>query len=127
MMNKKKVIFLLTGVIVAVGFIVAGTFIYEKLPKVSASEYTKYCLFFAVLDDEICRNEIEGNTIVGKEIVFPPKTESIHYRYKMFLKTYTKYSKKQLEEEMKRLEKRLEDSKQYIGKSTEELNLGVQK
>lgn len=39
-------------------------------------------LYMALLDDEICRNELEGNIIGGEEIRFPPKAESLHYRYR---------------------------------------------
>ena len=35
-------------------------------------EFTRYALYMAVMDDEICRHELEGNRI-GEEIIkFPP-------------------------------------------------------
>ena len=36
-------------------------------------EYTRRALYMALLDDEICRNELEGNIIGGEEIRFPPR------------------------------------------------------
>ena len=126
MSNQKKFMFAFIGATLGVSLVIGGQMIYKKVPKVSFAEYSKYCLFFAVLDDEICRNELDGNTVEGKEIVFPQKTESIHYRYKLFLETYIKFSKGELEQEMKRLEKRLEESKQYIGKAKEEITIAVQ-
>ena len=50
----------------------------ERIPL---EEYTRYALYMAVMDDEICRNELEGNWIDGKEITFPPKMESLQQRY----------------------------------------------
>lgn len=39
----------------------------------------------AALDDEICRNELEGNQIGGEVITFPPKAETLQERYQLFL------------------------------------------
>ena len=47
-------------------------------------EYTRYALYMAALDDEICRNELEGKNIGGELILFPPKSESLQYRYHLF-------------------------------------------
>lgn len=96
---------------------------YKFLPKMSLKEYTKACLYIAVMDDEICRNELEGNFIEGEEIIFPNKKDSLKYKYDIFLKTYKTYSKKKLEEEIQMFESRLEESKKYINEPKVELNL----
>lgn len=92
-------------------------------PKVPFKSYTQMCLYMAVMDDEICRNELEGNTIEGRKIIFPPKRESLQYRYHLFLKMYKQFSSRQLEQEIKKMEKRLQESKLYLHKESEELQV----
>lgn len=123
--NKLKVISLSVGI----GSVVSGIgYLYYKfIPKMSLKKYTEACLYMAVMDDEICRNELEGNYMDGKEIVFPPKRESLQYRYNLFLEMYKTYSKKKLEKEIIKLEKRLEESKQYIDMEKEELSVEMEK
>ncbi|MEA4987304.1 MAG: hypothetical protein VB095_04545 [Anaerovorax sp.] len=119
MVNKK---ILIASAIV--GFGTAATFLYYRfMPRVPLKKYTKLCLTFAIMDDEIVRNELDGNFIQGKEIEFPPKDESIVYRYQLFLEMYKKYSRKELENERIRLIQRLEESKQYLDAPQEELEL----
>lgn len=55
------------------------------------------------MDDEICRNELEGNSIGGREIACLSSKESIEYRYDLFLEMY----KDDLEEVLMK-EKKLE-------------------
>ena len=40
-------------------------------------EFTRYALYMAVMDDEICRNELEGNDLGGVRIEFPDKMDSL--------------------------------------------------
>lgn len=115
----------LIAYVTAMGSILAGVgyVYYIFIPKMSMKKYTQACLYLAVMDDEICRNELEGNFVEGKPIVFPPKRESLQYRYHLFLEMYKQYSKKKLEEEIKSMEERLEESKQYVGKEKVELEV----
>ena len=48
-------------------------------------EFTRYALYMAVMDDEICCNELEGNQIGDEIITFPPKVETLQERYHLFL------------------------------------------
>ena len=63
------------------GACIAGTVCCRRTIRIPLEEYTRYALYMAVMDDEICRNELEGNWIDGKEITFPPKMESLQQRY----------------------------------------------
>ena len=45
--------------------------------RMPLKEFTRYALYMAALDDEICRNELEGNQIGGEVITFPPKAETL--------------------------------------------------
>ena len=94
----------------------AAYLVVKFVPKMSIKKYMQACLYIAVMDDEICRNELEGNIIGGKEIVFPPKRESLQYRYHLFLSMYKNYSSKKLEKEIVTYEKRLQTSKRYINR-----------
>lgn len=80
----------------------------------SLKEYTRYALYMAALDDEICRNELEGNTIGEETIVFPPKSESLQYRYHLFLSMNQKRSRKTIQSEIAAIEQRPKESKQYL-------------
>lgn len=53
--------------------------------RMPLKEFTRYALYMAALDDEICRNELEGNQIGGEVITFPPKAETLQERYQLFL------------------------------------------
>ena len=94
--------------------------------RMPLKEYTRYALYMATLDDEICRNELEGNTIQGETIVFPPKDESLQYRYHLFLEMNRKKSRKAIQVEIKQLEQRLEESKQYLNEPKIDLEVDLQ-
>ena len=94
--------------------------------RMPLKEYTRYALYMATLDDEICRNELEGNTIQGEPIVFPPKEESLQYRYHLFLGMNRKKSRKAIQSEIKQMEQRLEESKQYLGEPKIDLEVDLQ-
>ena len=93
--------------------------------RMPLKEFTRYALYMAVLDDEICRNELEGNRIGEETIVFPPKPETLQDRYHMFLQMNRKKSRKQLRKEIEGMEERLAESRQYIGKPREQLELEI--
>lgn len=61
----------------------------KKLPVyMSTREFIDGCWRLAFLDDMVCRHELDGVVIKGEPVVFPPKKESIPYRYKLFLEMY---------------------------------------
>lgn len=112
-MNIRKTLKLIFGMhilIISIGSLIA----YKLNYKMSLKEYRKYALYMAVLDDEICRIELEENIIDSKEIKFPKKMETLTYRYDLFLNMNRKKSKKELQNEIDVLEMRLEESKKYL-------------
>ncbi|WMI81996.1 hypothetical protein [Anaerotignum sp. MB30-C6] len=117
--ESKQIVALRMGV-----FLLGLGFLFKKrLPRMPIKQYTKACLYMAVLDDEICRDELEGNFIGGKEIVFPSKPDSLQCRYHLFLGMYRKYTKAQVYHEIDKLEKRLVDSREFCNKEKENLTL----
>ena len=86
-------------------------------------EFTRYALYMAVMDDEICRNELEGNQIGDEVITFPPKEESLQYRYHLFLQMNRTKSRRQIREKISEMEQRLQESRQYIGQPKEQLEV----
>ena len=81
--------------------------------RMPVREYTRYALYMAALDDEICRNELEGKNIGGELILFPPKSESLQYRYHLFLQMNRRKSRAALQAEIAQMEARLEQSRLY--------------
>ena len=80
-MKKGCKIALAGGLAVAVGAVACWKWMFRMPLK----EFTRCALYMAVMDDEICRNELEGNRIGDEVITFPPKEESLQYRYHLFL------------------------------------------
>ena len=91
--------------------------------RMPLKEFTRYALYMAVMDDEICRNELEGNQIEGEVITFPPKIETLQERYHLFLRMNRAKSRRQLQEEIAEMEQRLQESRQYIGQPKEQLEV----
>ena len=91
--------------------------------RMPLKEFTRYALYMAVMDDEICRNELEGNQIGDEVITFPPKEESLQYRYHLFLQMNLRKTSAQLQEEIADMEQRLQESRQYIGQPKEQLEV----
>ena len=89
--------------------------------RMPLKEFTRYALYMAVMDDEICRNELEGNQIGDVVITFPPKAETLQERYHLFLQTNRAKSRRQIREEIVEMEQRLQESRQYIGQPKEQL------
>lgn len=107
--NKVKICASIFGLGCIISFL--SIVYYKFIPKMSLKKYTQACLYLAVMDDEICRNELEGEFVDGKEISFPKKRESLQYRYRLFLDMYKTYSKRKLEKLIKEYEIRLEESR----------------
>ena len=91
--------------------------------RMPLKEFTRYALYMAVMDDEICRNELEGNQIGDMVITFPPKAETLQERYHLFLQTNRAKSRRQIREEIVEMEQRLQESQQYIGQPKEQLEV----
>ncbi len=91
--------------------------------RMPLKEFTRYALYMAVMDDEICRNELEGNQIGDMVIEFPPKEESLQERYHLFLERNRTKSRQQLQSEITEMEQRLQASRQYLGQPKEHLEV----
>ena len=109
----------------ALALCLGGLAWYRRTYRMPLKEYTRRALYMALLDDEICRNELEGNIIGGEEIRFPPKAESLHYRYRLYLSRPRGKNRRTLQIETARMERRLEESRQYLNRPQEELTVSV--
>lgn len=104
--------------------VAVGSAVYRRwMIRMSLREFTRCALYMAVMDDEICRNELEGNQIGDAVITFPPKAESLQARYHLFLQSNRAKSRRQIQEEIVALERRLRESRQYIGQPKEQLEV----
>lgn len=88
-------------------FLLIILYFYKKNYKMGLKEYTTYALYMAYLDDEISRLELEGQIINNKKVIFPHKMKSLKYKYDLFLSLNKGKTKKDLDNEVKELEKRL--------------------
>ena len=86
-------------------------------------EFTRYALYLAAMDDEICRNELEGNQIGTGVITFPPKAETLQQRYHLFLQMNRTKSRRQIQADIADMEQRLQQSRQYIHAPKEQLEV----
>ena len=93
--------------------------------RTSLKEFAQYALYMAVMDDEICRNELEGNQTGDEVITFPPREESLQYRYHLFLQMNRAKSRRQIQEKIAEMDKRLQESRQYIGQPKERLEVEI--
>lgn len=91
--------------------------------RMPLKEFTRYALYMAVMDDEICRNELEGNQIGDEVITFPPTAETLQDRYHLFLQMNRTKSRRQIQEEIAEMEQRLWESRQYMDKPKEQLEV----
>ena len=94
--------------------------------RVPLGEYTRCALYMAVLDDEICRSELEGNRIGGKPICFPERPRSLQGRYRLFLRLNRGKDRKTLQAEVSRMERRLRESKQFLHQPKVDLELELE-
>ena len=93
---------------------VGGLAWYRRTYRMPLKEYTRRALYMALLDDEICRNELEGNQIGAEVLMFPPKVETLQERYHLFLQMNRAKSRRQIQEEIMEMEQRLQESRQYV-------------
>ncbi len=93
--------------------------------RMPLKEFTRYSLYMAVMDDEICRNELEGNQIGDTVIAFPPREESLQERYHLFLKMNRTKNHRQLQAEIADMEQRLQESRQFLDQPKEQLEVGI--
>lgn len=106
------------------GCLAAGTVLCRWwMIRMPCREFARWALYMAVLDDEICRNELEGNWIGESKIVFPPRAETLQTRYHCFLQQNRKKSRRQLQREAADMEQRLRDSRQYVDQPKEWLEV----
>lgn len=120
-MKKGCKIALASGLAVAVGAVVC----WNWMIRMPLKEFTRYALYMAVLDDEICRNELEGNQVGDQVITFAPRAETLQERYHLFLEMNRTKSRRQLQQEIADMEKRLRESRQYIGQPKERLEIEI--
>lgn len=81
--------------------------------RMPLKEFTRYALYMAVMDDEICRNELEDNQIGDEVITFPPKVETLQERYHLFLQMNRAKSRQQIQKEIAEIEQRLQESRHF--------------
>lgn len=91
--------------------------------RMPLKKFTRSALYMAVMDDEICRNELEGNQIGDKIITFPPRAETLQARYHLFLQMNQTKSRQQIQKNIAEMERRLQESRQYIGQPKERLEV----
>ena len=105
--------------------VVAGALCRSLMIRMPLKEFTRCALYMAVMDDEICRNELEGNRIGDEVITFPPKAVTLQERYHLFLKMNRAKSRRQLQTEIWDMEQRLQESRQYIVQPKEQLKVEI--
>ena len=105
--------------------VVGSVACWRRMIRMPLKEFTRYALYMAVMDDEICRNELEGNQIGDTVIAFPPREESLQARYHLFLEMNRTKSRRQLQAEIAEMEQRLQESRQYLGQPKEQLEVGI--
>ena len=86
-----------------------GFGVYHRNFRMPLKEYTGYALYMAVLDDEIARRELDEIELDDRTVEFPPKQESLQYRYHLFLGLNKGETKQQLQSEIRDLELRLRE------------------
>lgn len=111
------------ALLLGIAALFVGGAAYKRIIRMPWQEYTQYARRMAELDDAIVRNELEGNRIDGKIIVFPPKSESVEERYHFFLKLNRRKSRTAIHSEIERMEQRLEESRQYENAPKEDLEV----
>lgn len=105
--NKHRLIFVGTAALLTLGTTIA---LYRLRYKLPLRAYTAACLYLAVLDDEICRNELADMHLGGTPFVFPPRRESLPYRYRLFLQMNRGLTRADLDAAIQAHEQRLAQS-----------------
>lgn len=120
-MKKGCKIALVGGLAVAV----SAAACWRWMIRMPVKEFTRYALYMAAMDDEICRNELEGNQIGDQVITFAPRAETLQERYHLFLEMNRTKSRRQLQQEIADMEQRLRESRQYIGQPKDRLEVEI--
>lgn len=107
----------------ALALCLGGLAWYRRTYRMPLKEYTRRALYMALLDDEICRNELEGNQIEDEVITFPPTAETLQDWYHLFLQMNRTKSRRQIQAEIAEMEQRLWESRQYMDKPKEQLEV----
>ena len=118
-MRKDCNIALVGGLAVAVG----AAACWKWMIRMPLREFTRHALYMAVLDDEICRNELEGNQIGDQVITFATRAETLQERYHLFLELNRAKDRRQLQQEISYMEQRLRESRQYADRPGERLEV----
>lgn len=118
-MKKGCKIALVGGLAVAVGAVACWKWMFRMPLK----EFTRCALYMAVMDDEICRNELEGNRIGDQVISFAPRAETLQERYHLFLELNRTKDREQIQQEIADMEQRLQESRQYRDQPKEQLEV----
>lgn len=118
-MKKGCKIALVGGLAVVVGAVACWKWMF----RMPLGEFTRCALYMAVMDDEICRNELEGNRIGNQVITFAPRAETLQERYHLFLELNRTKDRRQLQQEIADLEQRLQESRQYTDQPKEHLEV----
>ena len=118
-MKKGYTIALAGGLAVAV----SAAARWRRMIRIPVKEFTRYALYMAVMDDEICRNELEGNQAGDQVITFASRAETLQERYHLFLEMNRTRSRQQLQQEIADMEQRLRESRQYIGQPKKRLEV----
>lgn len=112
--NKKKIFYLsISTCMISMIAIGLGIRYYKRNYKVPLKEYTASCLYIAVMDDEIARLRFENQVINGKKVEFPPRIESLQYRYHMHLQLQKGKTRHELNQEISTYEALLEEEIRY--------------
>ncbi len=93
---------------------------YKKSYKIPLEQYKAACLYMAVMDDEICRNELEGQDVNGRPIGFPPRRESLPYRNNLFIEMNKGLTRDKLEDRIEEIELRLRESRAKLHENQDE-------
>ena len=110
------------GIAAGLAACLGGLVWYRRNWRMPLKEYTRWALYMAVLDDAICRRELDGLQIDVECIRFPPKADSLQYRYHLFLQGNRKKSREMLRRETAQLEQRLRQARLDAGLSEGELD-----
>ena len=103
--------------------VVGSAAFWRHMIRMPLKEFNRYALYMAVMDDEICHNELEGNRIGDDIITFPPKIETLQKRYHFFLQMNRAKSRHQIQKEIAEMEQRFQKSRQYINRPKEQLEI----
>lgn len=93
---------------------VAAYGLYRWNYRMPLKDYTAYALYMGVMDDAICRRELKNSAVI-----FPPRVESLSYKYHLFLQMNRKKSRKKIQKEIWSMEQHLYDSYQTERDSTQ--------